>query len=244
VKRVLAALALLLATAGIAPPHTVAIGVPILMYHKVDAHVPSDPVGRSLTLDPATFAAQLAWLRAHHIRTLTMAELTDDLAAGHRPVNAVVLTFDDGYTDAATTVTPLLLRYGARASFYVSAGFVGDGRHASWAQLRAMAAAGMEIGCHGTRHRDLSRLGPRGVAYEVGHCRDQLERYLRRPTTYAYAAGKWNAAVAAVVREDGFKAALTERPGAVLTLAEPYALPRRRIGHDTDLGGFAQLATP
>jgi peptidoglycan/xylan/chitin deacetylase (PgdA/CDA1 family) len=243
VKRIVAALAVLLATAGIGP-HTEPLGVPILMYHKVDAQLPSDAVGRSLTLDPDVFAAQLAWLRDHHIRTLTTDELADDLRAGHRPVNAVVLTFDDGYTDAATTVTPLLVRYGARASFYVSAGFVGDGRHASWAQLRAMQAAGMEIGCHGTRHRDLSQLGPQGVAYEVGHCRDQLQRYLRRPTTYAYAAGKWNAAVVAIVRADGFKAALTEKPGAVETLATPYALPRRRIDRSAGLASFAALATP
>jgi peptidoglycan/xylan/chitin deacetylase (PgdA/CDA1 family) len=244
VRHVLAALVLLVATAGIAPPHAVELGVPILMYHKVDAHVPRDPVGRSLTLDPATFEAQLGWLREHHIRTLTTAELAEDLTAGRRPVNAVVLTFDDGYADAATTVTPLLRRYGAHASFYISAGFVGDGRHASWAQLRAMAAAGMEIGCHGTRHRDLSRISPKAAAFEVGHCRDQLERYLHRPTTYAYAAGKWNDAVIAIVRADGFKAALNERPGAVLSLEDPYALPRRRIGHGIDLEGFAHLATP
>jgi peptidoglycan/xylan/chitin deacetylase (PgdA/CDA1 family) len=242
--RMLAALLLVLATAGVSPPHTAALGVPVLMYHRVDAVTPSDPVGRSLTLAPEAFEAQLAWLREHHIRTLTMNELADDLAAGQTPANAVVLTFDDGYTDAATTVTPLLVRYGAKASFYVSAGFIGDGRHASWKQLRAMQAAGMEIGCHGTRHRDLAHIGAHAAAYEVGHCRDQLERYLRRPTTYAYAAGKWNDAVIAIVRADGFKAALTERPGAVLTFDDPYALPRRRIDRGIGLDGFAQLATP
>ena len=162
-RAILAALAVLLATAGLGP-HVQHLGVPILMYHKVDAQLPRDAVGRSLTLDPADFAAQLAWLQQHHIRTMTTDELASELAAGHRPVNAVVLTFDDGYTDAATTVTPLLRQYGARASFYVSAGFVGDGRHASWAQLREMQAEGMEIGCHGTRHRDLSR-------HSAGGCR-------------------------------------------------------------------------
>ena len=243
-RRVLAALLLLLGTAGASPPHAVALGVPVLMYHRVDAVTPSDPVGRSLTIAPQTFAEQLEWLRAHHIRTLTMDELADDLAAGRRPTNAVVLTFDDGYTDAATTVTPLLERYGAKASFYVSAGFVGDGRHASWKQLRAMQAAGMEIGCHGTRHRDLAHIGVDAAAYEVGHCRDSVERYLRRPTTYAYAAGKWNAAVISIVRADGFKAALTERPGAVVNFADPYALPRRRVARGIGLEGFARLATP
>jgi hypothetical protein len=67
---------------------------------------------------------------------------------------------------------------------------------------------------------------------------------LRRPTTYAYAAGKWTTAVAAIVRADGFKAALTEHPGAVESLATPYALPRRRISRGAGLAVFAALATP
>jgi peptidoglycan/xylan/chitin deacetylase (PgdA/CDA1 family) len=238
--RQLAALALLLALGVSSAP----AGVPILMYHRVSANTPSDPVGRSLTLAPHAFEAQLAWLRAHHIRTLTTDELADALARGEHPTDAVVLTFDDGYSDAATVVTPLLRKYGAKASFYVSAGFIGDGRHASWAQLRAMRAAGMEIGCHGTLHRDLSILAPAQVAYEIETCVDALASNLGRPTTYAYAAGKSSATARAVLRAERLKAALTEHPGTALSLAEPFALPRRRIDRADGIDAFAALATP
>jgi peptidoglycan/xylan/chitin deacetylase (PgdA/CDA1 family) len=214
------------------------------MYHLVDPVTPRDAVGRSLTLEPAAFAAQLAWLRAHHIATLTMNELADALARGPAPRNAVVLTFDDGYSDAATVVTPILQRYGARATFYVSAGFLGDGRHLTWAQLRAMRAAGMEIGCHGTHHLDLATLDRAQATHEIGHCVATLARYLTRPTTYAYAAGKWNATTLEIVRAAGLKAALTERPGLVTSLRSPYTLPRRRVARDDDLTAFAALATP
>jgi peptidoglycan/xylan/chitin deacetylase (PgdA/CDA1 family) len=228
------------------PPHPGATvrGVPVLMYHLVDAHVPHDAVGRSLTLDPAVFAAQLAWLRAHHIATLTTNELADALARGEHPQHAVVLTFDDGYRDAATVVLPLLQRYGAHASFYVSAGFVGDARHLSWAQLHALRAAGMEIGCHGTRHLDLAKLNRAAATREIGTCIDLLARHLARPTTYAYAAGRWNATTLALVRAAGLKVALTERPGSVTSLRSPYTLPRRRVGRDASIAGFAALATP
>jgi peptidoglycan/xylan/chitin deacetylase (PgdA/CDA1 family) len=219
-------------------------GVPVLMYHHVDAQTPADPVGRSLTVEPATFAAQLAWLRDHHIVTLTTAQLADDLARGVHPEHAVVLTFDDGYSDAATVVTPLLERYGAHASFYVSAGFLGDGRHLTWAQLRAMRSAGMEIGCHGTHHLDLATLDRTAATREVDHCVATIAKYLVRPTTYAYAAGRWNASTLAILRAAGLKAALTERPGIVSSLASPFTLPRRRIARDADLASFAALATP
>ena len=226
--------------AASAPPP----GVPVLMYHKVDPKTPHDSVGRSLTLDPAVFSAELAWLRTHAIRTLTMNDLADALARGEHPRNAVVLTFDDGYNDAADVVTPILRKYGAHASFYVSAGFIGDGRHASWAKLRTMHAEGMEIGCHGTHHLDLTRIRPAEASFEVRRCVDSLTAHLGRPTTYAYAAGKWNATTLALMRLAGMKAALTERWGTVTKLTSPYTLPRRRIDRSTGIDSFAALATP
>lgn len=238
---VMAALTLLLAGGN---AKAASRGVPVLMYHMVDPVVPKDAVGRSLTLDPAVFAAQLAWLRAHGIQTLTMSQLVDALSRGEDPRNAVVLTFDDGYLDGATVVTPLLRKYGAHATFYVSAGFIGDGRHMSWQQLREMRAAGMEIGCHGTFHRDLVEIGPTQATYEVDHCVAALTRYLARPTTYAYPAGKRNATIEKIVREAGLQAALTEKPGAVTSLVDRFDLPRRRVDRTTNLSSFASLATP
>lgn len=238
-------MAVLAGTVGGAPPSVEKpAGVPVLMYHKVDPHTPPGPIGRSLTLEPAQFEAQLVWLRAHAIHTLTMNDLADALRRGEHPQNAVVLTFDDGYNDAADVVTPLLRKYGDRASFYVSAGFIGDGRHAGWGQLRAMRAAGMEIGCHGTRHLDLASVPNATAAHEVNHCIEKLTHYLARPTTYAYPAGRWNAGTLALMRRSGMKAALTERPGTVTSLAEPYTLPRRRVDRTAGLDSFAALATP
>lgn len=249
-RRVFAAACAALACASLAPQRIAASsawpGVPVLMYHKVDAIVPSDAVGRDLTVSPADFAAQLQWLRAHGIRTLTAAQLTDALARGERPERSVVLTFDDGYADAATTALPLLRRYGATASFYVSAGFVGTPRHATWRQLRELRAAGMEVACHGTFHLDLSTLDRDGQRAEAGHCLAKLVRYLGapQPFTYVYPAGKYDDVTFAVMRELGIRAAFTEIPGTVTSLAQPYTLPRRRVRRDDSLAAFASLATP
>ena len=221
-------------------------GVPVLMYHKVDAAVPRDPVGRDHTVAPERFAAQLRWLRAHHIRTLTAAELVHALARGERPQHAVVLTFDDGYADAATSVLPILRANGARATFFVSSGFIGTPRHLSWAQMRQLRAAGNELACHGTYHLDLSKLDRAGQEREARHCLATFARYLGgfRPTTYAYPAGGYDAVTLDVMRALALRAAFTEHPGIVRSLAHPFVLPRRRIRRDDDLDGFAALATP
>jgi peptidoglycan/xylan/chitin deacetylase (PgdA/CDA1 family) len=221
-------------------------GVPVLMYHMVDARVPADPVGRDLTVVPQAFEAQLRYLRDHHISTITAAELAEALSRGEHPNNAVVLTFDDGYADAATTALPLLQKYGDRGTFYISAGFVGTPRHVSWQQLRTMRTAGMEIACHGTEHLDLSTLDRAGQMHEAGHCVASFARYLGgfRPSTYAYPAGKYDATTLSIMRALGFRAAFTEDPGRVKSLAHPWELPRRRVRNADTVVDFAALVGP
>ena len=221
-------------------------GVPVLMYHLIDAHVPTDAVGRDLTVEPGAFDAQLKYLRAHHIATITARELADDLARGRHPTSAVVLTFDDGYEDAATTALPILRRNGARGTFYVSSGFVGTPRHLTWKEMRALRDGGMEVACHGTMHLDLSTLDRKGQVAEAGGCMRRFAHYLggAAPQTYAYPAGQYDATTLALMRELGIRAAFTEHPGTVRDLSHPYELPRRRVRHDDTIARFAAVATP
>lgn len=221
-------------------------GVPVLMYHKVNAVVPRDPVGHDLTITPEMFSSQLRWLHAHGIRTITAAALVAALRHGEHPQRSVVLTFDDGYSDAATTALPLLRANGATATFYISSGFIGTPRHLTWRQIRELQAAGMEIACHGTFHLDLSTLDRGGQMREAKHCVDAFARYLGgfRPLTYAYPAGKYDATTFSVLAELRIEAAFTEHPGVVRSLAAPYAMPRRRISHADGLDAFGELAMP
>jgi len=96
-----------------------AVTVPVLMYHRIDAKVPADAVGRDFTVEPRAFEAQVRYLHEHRIATLTAADLAARVARGERVGHAVVLTFDDGYEDAATVATPILARYGERGTFFV-----------------------------------------------------------------------------------------------------------------------------
>ncbi|MBD5635066.1 MAG: polysaccharide deacetylase family protein [Candidatus Eremiobacteraeota bacterium] len=242
-----AAIAALGAAGSIAHGAASWTGVPVLMYHKIDATVPAgDAVGRDLTVEPAAFAAQLGYLREHRIATLTAADLVRELAAGAHPANAVVLTFDAGYDDAATTALPLLQKFRARGTFYISSGFVGTPRHLSWKQIRALRAAGMEVACHGSFHLDLSQLDRSGQTSEAAGCMRRFGRWLggAAPVTYAYPAGKYDATTLDIMKNQGIAAAFTERPGTVVDLARPYELPRRRIRHDDGLTRFAELVRP
>lgn len=65
----------------------------------------------------------------------------------------LALTFDDAYVEQWHALLPLLAEHGARATFFVR-DF--DRRtDLELQQLRELAAAGHEIGCHGFRHRSV-----------------------------------------------------------------------------------------
>lgn len=223
---------------------TGARGVPVFMYHHINDAIPSSRIALGLTLPTASFEAQLRYLATNKIATLTAGELVDALARGHVPERAAVLTFDDGYADAARIVGPLLSRYGARATFFVNAGTIGLRNHVNWRDLRALRAAGNEVGAHGMYHLDLTTLDRSGQMHEAGDCVARIERFLgARPVSYAYASGAYNATTLDVMRAIGIHSAWTERYAWADNLRRPYQMPRLRVARDTSLDGFASLVS-
>jgi peptidoglycan/xylan/chitin deacetylase (PgdA/CDA1 family) len=217
-------------------------GVPVFMYHHVNDTRPHGAIARGLTFPMEHFEAQLRWLAQRRIATLTAAELVDAVQRGHLPQNAVVLTFDDGYADAAKIVAPLLKRYNARATFFVNDGTIGLRGHVTYRDLRAMHAAGNEIGAHGMYHLDLTTLGREGQLHEAGDCVARIARFTGvRPVSYAYASGAYDATTLALMPTIGIRSAWTEHPGRVRNLEDPYEMPRLRIARHTTTGEFAAM---
>ena len=112
----------------------------ILSYHGVTAS-PDDPHG--LFLDPKVFAQQMSHLRTHY-RPLSLTDLARHAQRGTLPPRAVALTFDDGYHDALTTVSPILLRNKIPATFFVTTSSLAAGQEHWWDLLaRIFFASGL-----------------------------------------------------------------------------------------------------
>jgi peptidoglycan/xylan/chitin deacetylase (PgdA/CDA1 family)/glycosyltransferase involved in cell wall biosynthesis len=100
--------------------------IAILRYHAVcgpEGYAYADP---HLCVSPSAFERHVAYLAANY-QVLSLPDVAARLRE-HRPLpsNTVVLTFDDGYADnleAART----LHRYGASATFYLTAGCLAGG---------------------------------------------------------------------------------------------------------------------
>jgi peptidoglycan/xylan/chitin deacetylase (PgdA/CDA1 family) len=182
-----------------------------LGYHAV-ADLPAGAPGRELCVTPRAFAGQLRLLRGLGYR-LAAAE---DLLDGSEDRRAV-LTFDDGYRDAITTVAPLVRRHGGRATFFLNpgrwgqdSGWVGGGagRLLDAGEAAELAAVGMELGAHTMTHPDLRTLSDESARDEIRRSKAAVEDVAGRPCrSFAYPHGSFGERELAAVGEAGFEVA-------------------------------------
>jgi peptidoglycan/xylan/chitin deacetylase (PgdA/CDA1 family) len=216
--------------------------VPVLMYHHVEpAPLAPPPSHPDSYVTPDELAAHLDLLRRRGFTTLTLAAAAAAFhAAEPLPARAVVLTFDDACRCFAEHAAPRLAARGMAATLYAVSGELGG--HNRWdaesgerrealldaAALRELAAAGIEIGCHGATHADLSRLdGGPALERETRGARETLEAALGQAVaTFCYPYGRASEAARDAVRAAGFTAAaaIHDHPGA--RPGDPWAVPR------------------
>jgi len=210
----------------------------ILMYHHV--HPESGTRGalhRASYLDPAELSAHLDWLSDHGFSTLTLAEA---LAAPRRHRRSVVLTFDDGCICFRDVVAPALLERSQRATVFAVSGELGGTNRWDDAagerretllgtdDLKRLAELGMEIGCHGRSHADLTRIAD--LSAEVAGAKADLELALEHEVfTFCYPYGAVDARARRAVEEAGFAGAVSifGHPGA--STGDRFALARMII---------------
>jgi peptidoglycan/xylan/chitin deacetylase (PgdA/CDA1 family) len=101
----------------------------------------------------------------------------------------------------------------------------------TWDEIRALAKEGVEFGAHTRTHPILSRLPNRDrIREEIAGSKARLEEELRKPVMhFCYPNGTpddYNAEVVDVVRECGFRTAVTAVPGINFADADPFLLRR------------------
>lgn len=212
----------------------------ILAYHSISAQRRD-----SLAVRVADFDAQLAWLRRHGYRSLTLAEyMRHPPARGER---VVILTFDDGYADNYTHAFPILQRYGFVATVFLVADYISTERifgwdapkigaaHEAeqyrvltWQQIDAMAAYGIEFGSHTCTHPELPAVSPEQCAREIVQSRQKLAARIGQEIgSFCYPRGKLNDDVIRLVEQAGYRCAVVTPTRAGIPLGR-YTL--RRVG--------------
>lgn len=103
----------------------------ILMYHRIGAEG-EDPWG--ITVSAGNFAKQLDALRRHR-SIISLGELVARLDSGDVPKDCAVITFDDGYADNLHLAKPLLERFDAKATMFITTGALDRESEYYWDEL-------------------------------------------------------------------------------------------------------------
>ncbi len=210
--------------------------MPILMYHRIVPYAQATDARFGLVVPPETFAAQLDALRSAGWRTITVSQLADYVAAGSSPPpRTFVITIDDGWSDGYTYALPILQAHGYVATYYVIAGRINYGSFLKVYELRAIVAAGNEVGDHTMDHVGLASDSGSRLAYEIDGAAATIALATGQwPQTLAYPSGNFNQrAEQGVAACAPMKMAVVEGDGTYESWDNRFAIPRVKVSAGT-----------
>jgi peptidoglycan/xylan/chitin deacetylase (PgdA/CDA1 family) len=207
-------------------------GHPILCYHKIAPPAKRARI-KGLYLEPKLFL--------RHMSEITQAGLTCSFlgsSAGTKK-ETITITFDDGFVSNLVEAVPVMKKVGVQAINYLVADRLGqtsdwEAREGGEAdplmdesQVREWLAAGHQIGAHTCTHPRLSQLSEAQAKEEISASRKKLEdRFGVLIDHFAYPYGDYNPATIELVREAGFKTAVTMHRGINLPDTPLFELKR------------------
>lgn len=219
----------------------------VLNYHSVR------PNGLLFNSTPAdVFEQHLAWLVAH-CEVVDFLEVLEPHASD-RP--RVALVFDDGFLDNLQYAVPLLKKYGLKATFFISTGFLRRDPvildifartfqttaedFMDTESLLELFAAGMPVGAHTHTHRNLRSLPPPEQEEELRLSKEILEETLGVPiNTMAYPYGvpgkAFDLTTCSIAKKLGYAQAGSVSWRGLRPQDSPLRIPRITVVRETKL---------
>lgn len=158
----------------------------VLFYHRV-----ADQDLHDWTISNDNFKSQLDYIQAN-FEVVSLSEAQDRLRRSAMQKPTVSITFDDGYAENCSQAIPELLRRKLPFTYFVASEYIRTGEpfpHDTEIgfsyppntvdQLRAMVAAGVEIGCHTRTHPNIGEVtDPEQLYDEMVTSREELANLL------------------------------------------------------------------
>lgn len=212
-----------------------------LMYHELE--LPGRPLCRSesgyarYVLPESDFRSQMDYLKANGYQGLSVSQ-----ALRFPQGSTIAITFDDGCETDLLAAAPILRQAGFGATFYITAGWLGNQGHLSISQLKDLSGQGFEIGCHSMTHAMLTDLDESELKREIAGAKSQLEQILGRPVEhFSCPGGRYNDRVARVARAAGYRTVATSRTQANTPETNLFALGRVAVLRGVTVRDFAAI---
>jgi peptidoglycan/xylan/chitin deacetylase (PgdA/CDA1 family) len=213
--------------------------VPILLYHHIGFSLKEEAV---YYVSPEAFDQQMNLLYQWGYKTISVELLARAINEGAElPPKPILVTFDDGSETIYTTAQPIMQRYGFTGVSYIVHNYVGLTHYMNADQIRALHAAGWEIGSHGLSHRDLTA-HPERQENEIVESRRRLESLLGVAVlSFAYPFGAYDDDSLHYVHFAGYIAAMGLGNESLQGNKNRFYLYRQAVKGTDDIRTFALL---
>lgn len=194
------------------------------------------------------FEAHLAEIQRGGYHVMALSELVRALRARQDlPDRTIAITIDDSHASVHAQAWPRLRKAGLPFTVFVATDIIDRAApgYLTWAQLREMAQAGVEVGNLSASYPHLPYQDRERVRAEVAAASSRIrEETGTAPLLFAYPYGEWSREVRAEVAAQGFLAAFGQHSGVVHSGEDWFALPRFAMSESLgSLGRFRLAAT-
>ena len=211
--------------------------VPILTYHHVGV---SSSKWRLNAVSEKSFDYQMNFIKRHGFEVISFDDLVEGIKKGHLfSRNTVVLQFDDGYEDNYKYAFPILRKYGFPAMVFLVSDKINThdnfATYLTWDEVKEMGKYNFLAGAHTRHHAYLPSLSLIEAQNEIAGSKKVIEDHLGHGIDYfSYPSGGFTKDIERLVKEAGYKAAVTTNRGKGRYNLDLYALKRIHMNNTDD----------
>ncbi len=226
------------------------VNVPVLMYHNISYQQSEEE-----TVSPSLFAAQMEWLYGAGYRAIAFDEISSLDTESMK--QAVVITFDDGYSSFMDYAFSIFTEYGFKSTINIvgkhTGGFIsGDEPRLSWDECRFLIKSGIvELGCHTydlhAWYGTLSRAGAitavnKRLPQDLAMFQKVYTEELGRPANIlAWPYGRYDDESIEIAKRAGFRFILSSNHRYFMKGVNHSDIPRFTINNNAPLPLFRKI---
>lgn len=224
----------------------------ILLYHQI-GNEPNTYTNLDCFCNSKEFYLQMEFLMNSDYEVISLAKALD-LIFNKKFIDSkyVVLTFDDGCEKFYDITFPILKEFNFPSTIFPVAGYFG--KYASWSvrnnpdlkilsknMLIELNRLGVEIGAHTMDHVKLTHIKRNDAINQIKESKETLEQLLGgNVSSFAYPHGDFNQGTIEILKETGFRSALTCITNYAEEAKSVFEIPRKYVTYYDDLRRFRQ----
>lgn len=166
---------------------------------------------KNLSIDKGFLEKQIKYLLKQKYTFLNFEKIDK---SRELPKKSVVMYFDDGFKDIYNNAYPIFKKYNLPFVLFITTDFMGQKPlYLDWEEVKKMADLA-EIGSHGVTHKDFIDLTDEELKKELLESGEKIKKETgKKPIALSYPHGKYNQKIKDLVREAGYKFAVTTKGG-------------------------------